>query len=138
MCSCLSYVLVFRTVFCRRMSWRTGAELGLGEEAANSLLSVGGAGGLALGAWVLRRQGVAGDQIGRRTVSFFLITSAANIGFLVLCGVAIVSGLASGPEDRFLLGGGPALVGVVPMRLTWAMGSFAGRIGQGTAAPASR
>ena len=72
--SCLSYVLVFRTVFCRRMSWRTGAEIGLGEEAANSLLSVGGAGGLALGAWVLRRQGMPGKQIGRLTVAFFLIT----------------------------------------------------------------
>lgn len=130
-CSCLSYVLVFRTVFCRRMSWRTGAELGLGEEAANSLLSVGGAGGLALGAWVLRRQGMPGEQIGRRTIAFFLITSAANIGFLVLCGIALVAGVASGPDDHLLLGGVPALVGVVAILLTLAIGSFAGRIGQG-------
>ncbi len=131
-CSCLSYVLVFRTVFCRRMSWRTGAELGLGEEAANSLLSVGGAGGLALGAWVLRGQGMPGEQIGRRTIAFFLITSAANIGFLVLGGIALVAGLASGPDDSLVLGGVPALVGIVAILLTLAIGSFAGRIGSST------
>ena len=56
--SCASYVLVFRGVFCRRMSWRTSTEIGLSELAANSLFSIGGAGGLALGAWILRRGGL--------------------------------------------------------------------------------
>ena len=49
---------VFRGVFCRPMSWRTSTEIGLSELAANSVLSVGGAGGLALGAWILRRGGL--------------------------------------------------------------------------------
>ena len=57
--SCACYVLVFRGVFCRRMSWRTSTEIGLSELAANSVLSIGGAGGLALGAWILRRGGLA-------------------------------------------------------------------------------
>jgi uncharacterized membrane protein YbhN (UPF0104 family) len=131
LCSCLSYVLVFRTVFCRRMSWRTGTELGLAEEAANSLLSVGGAGGLALGAWVLRRRDVPADQIGRLTIAFFLITSAANVGFLVLCGVALAAGLASGPHDSLLLGGVPALVGITAILLTLAIGAFARRLDLG-------
>src|SRR3954454_16889629 len=51
--SCAGYVLVFRGVFCRHMSWRTSTQIGLSELAANSILSVGGAGGLALGAWIL-------------------------------------------------------------------------------------
>ena len=127
LCSCLSYVLVFRTVFCRRMSWRTGTELGLAEEAANSLLSVGGAGGLALGAWVLRRRDVPADQIGRLTVAFFLITSAANVGFLVLCGAALAIGLASGPDDSLLLGGVPAVVGAPT---TISVPSFVGVVDQ--------
>ena len=38
----------------------------------------GGAGGLALGAWALRRTGMPADRIGRRTVAFFLITSSIN------------------------------------------------------------
>src|SRR5215216_7243986 len=29
--SCAGYVLVFRGVFCRRMSWRTSTEIGLSE-----------------------------------------------------------------------------------------------------------
>jgi uncharacterized membrane protein YbhN (UPF0104 family) len=130
--SCLSYVLVFRAVFCRQMSWRTGAELGLAEQAANSLLSVGGAGGLALGAWVLRRRDVPADQIGRLTIAFFLITSAANVGFLVLCGLAIAAGIASGPHDSLLLGGVPALVGITGILLTLAIGAFARRLGMST------
>ena len=36
--SCAAYVLVFRGVFCRRMSWRTSTEIGLSELAANSVL----------------------------------------------------------------------------------------------------
>jgi uncharacterized membrane protein YbhN (UPF0104 family) len=129
--SCLSYVVVFRAVFCRRMSWRTGTELGLAEEAANSLLSVGGAGGLALGAWVLRRRDVPADQIGRLTIAFFLITSAANVGFLVLCGVALAAGLASGPHNSLFLGGVPALVGIAGILLTLAIGAFARRLDLG-------
>ena len=74
------YVLVFRGVFCRRMSWRTSTEIGLSELAANSVFSVGGAGGLALGAWILRRGGLPTAFIARRTVAFFLLTSLANVG----------------------------------------------------------
>ncbi len=109
--SCASYVLVFRAVFCDRMSWRTSTEIGLSEQAANTLLSVGGAGGLALGAWILRRGGVPAAQIGRRTVAFFLLTSLANVGFLALGGIALASGLMSGPSSP-LLGIVPAIVGI--------------------------
>ncbi|MDX6608593.1 MAG: putative heme transporter [Solirubrobacterales bacterium] len=126
--SCLSYVLVFRSVFCHRMDWRTATELGLAEQAANSLLSVGGAGGLALGAWILRQQSVPKEQIGRLTVTFFLITSLANVGFLSICGIALASGLASGPDDRLLLGGIPAAAGMVAIVLALAIGAFAGRL----------
>src|SRR5436305_5305047 len=48
--STLSYVVIFRAVFCPRMSWRMSYQIGMAEQAANSVLSVSGAGGLALGA----------------------------------------------------------------------------------------
>src|SRR6201996_655736 len=105
--SCLGYVLAFRGVFCRRMSWRTSTEIGLSELAANSVLSVGGAGGLALGAWILRRGGLANEFIARRTVAFFLLTSLANVGFLALGGVGLATGLL-GDAPSFLLGLVPA------------------------------
>ena len=109
--SCAGYVLVFRGVFCRRMSWRTSTEIGLSELAANSLLSVGGAGGLALGAWILRRGGLPAQFIARRTVAFFLLTSLANVGFLALGGVGLATGLLRG-SPSILLGLLPAIAAV--------------------------
>jgi uncharacterized membrane protein YbhN (UPF0104 family) len=38
--SALSYVLVFRVVFCRRMSWKLSYQIGMAEQGANSVLSV--------------------------------------------------------------------------------------------------
>lgn len=82
--SALSYVVIFRAVFCARMSWRLSYQIGMAEQAANSLLPAGGAGGLALGAWALRRGGMSAANIGRRTVAFFLLTSIANVWTLIL------------------------------------------------------
>src|SRR4051812_46573139 len=114
--SCASYVLVFRGVFCRRMSWRTSTEISLAELGANSLVNVGGAGGLALGAWILRRGGLPASYIARRTVAFFLITSLANVSFLVLGGLALGSGLLHGSPEH-LMGLIPAVVGAAAIGL---------------------
>jgi len=114
--SIASYVVVFRAVFCRRMSWRTSSEIGLSELAANSVFSIGGAGGLALGAWILRRGGLAADFIARRTVAFFLLTSLANVGFLGLGGAALASGILRG-SPGLLLGLVPAVVAALAIAL---------------------
>jgi uncharacterized membrane protein YbhN (UPF0104 family) len=125
--SCAGYVLVFRGVFCRRMSWRTSTEIGLSELAANSLLSVGGAGGLALGAWILRRGGLTTAFIARRTVAFFLLTSLANVGFLAIGGVGLATGLLHG-SPNILLGLIPAIAAVGAMALALAARSLATRL----------
>jgi uncharacterized membrane protein YbhN (UPF0104 family) len=116
LCSCASYVLVFRAVFCQRMSWITSTEIGLAELAANSVFSVGGAGGLALGAWILRRGGLPASYIARRTVAFFLLTSLANVGFLALGGTLLGVGILHGASLP-LLGIIPAVAGVVAIAL---------------------
>jgi uncharacterized membrane protein YbhN (UPF0104 family) len=123
--SCGCYVLVFRGVFCRRMSWRTSTEIGLSELAANSVLSVGGAGGLALGAWILRRGGLAADFIAHRTVAFFLLTSLANVGFLLLGGIALATGLLNG-SPGLLLGVIPAVAAALAIALALAARQVAG------------
>lgn len=114
--SCLSYVAAFRSVFCRKMSWRTSYEIGMSELATNSLISVGGAGGLALGAWILRRGGMQTDYIARRTVAFFLLTSVANVTFLIIAGVGLGTGLLHGAPSPWL-GIVPAAVGVLGIAL---------------------
>jgi hypothetical protein len=64
--SCVSYVLMFRPIFCPHMSLRTSWEIGLSELAVGSLVPASGAGGLALGAWVLHEGGMPGEKIARR------------------------------------------------------------------------
>jgi uncharacterized membrane protein YbhN (UPF0104 family) len=130
--SCASYVLVFRAVFCRRMSWRTSTEIGLSELAANSVFSIGGAGGLALGAWILRRGGLATAFIARRTVAFFLLTSLANVGFLILGSLALATGLLNG-SPGFLLTIVPAIVGVLAIALAVAARRLAGVLAERSA-----
>ncbi|HEX2128723.1 MAG TPA: lysylphosphatidylglycerol synthase transmembrane domain-containing protein [Solirubrobacterales bacterium] len=94
--SCLAFVAAFRGVFSRRLSWRFSYEVAMTEQAANVLLPTGGAGGLALGAWALRRIGMPADRIGRRTVAFFLITSSVNFAAVILAGLALALGLLPG------------------------------------------
>jgi uncharacterized membrane protein YbhN (UPF0104 family) len=123
--SCAAYVLVFRAVCCR-----TSTEIGLSELAANSVFSVGGAGGLALGAWILRRGGLGAAFIAHRTVAFFLLTSLANVGFLALGGVALATGVLRG-SPGLLLGLIPAVVAVLAIALAlgtrWLAGALARR-----------
>ena len=109
------------------MSWRTSTEIGLSELAANSVLSVGGAGGLALGAWILRRGGLPTAFIARRTVAFFLLTSLANVGFLALGGIGLATGLLHG-SPSILLGLVPAIAAVGAIALALAARSLAGRL----------
>jgi uncharacterized membrane protein YbhN (UPF0104 family) len=111
------------------MSLRTSSEIGLSEQAANSLLSVGGAGGLVLGAWILRRGGIPAEQIARRTVAFFLLTSLANFSFLAVGGLALATGVLAGPSDRLLLGAIPALVAIAAIVLAVAAGGVARALG---------
>ena len=95
--SCVSYVLMFRPVFCSRMSWRTSAEIGLSEVGVGSLVPASGAGGLALGAWILSRGGMPAERIARRSVAFFLIKSSVNFVAVAVLGIAMA--LGAGPEQ---------------------------------------
>ena len=113
--SCLSYVLAFRGVFCAQVSWRFSYDLGMAEQASNVLLPTGGAGGLALGAWVLRRAGLSTDYIARRSVAFFVITSAPNFACAALFGLLLAAGVlhAHAPTAATAVLGGLALGAIV-------------------------
>jgi uncharacterized membrane protein YbhN (UPF0104 family) len=100
--SALSYVVVFRAVFCPRMSWRLSYQIGMAEQAANSVLSVSGAGGLALGVWALRRGGMSVEHIGRRTVAFFFLTSLANVATVIVFAALFAVGILKHDRDPAL------------------------------------
>ena len=100
--SCAGYLLVFRTTFCSQMSWSLSYDLAMAELAANSLLPAGGAGGLALGVWALRQAGMPTAQIARRTIAFFVVTSAANFFALIAVGLGVFAGLVAGRGSEAL------------------------------------
>jgi hypothetical protein len=95
--SCVSYVLMFRPVFCQNMPWRTSWEIGLSELGAGSIVPASGAGGLALGAWILREGGMSPQRIASRSVAFFLIKSSVNFVAVAVLGTVMALGFV-GPE----------------------------------------
>jgi uncharacterized protein (TIRG00374 family) len=125
----LGYVAAFRMIFCRRMSWRVSYQIGMSELGANALFPTGGAGGLALGAWALKRGGMQGREIARRTVAFFLLTSVPNVLGVILIGLALATGLLSG-EGNLLLTALPAAVAVAGIAGALLSGRIAARWGQ--------
>jgi uncharacterized membrane protein YbhN (UPF0104 family) len=102
--SCLAFVAAFRGVFCRRLPWRLSYEVGMAAQGANVLLPSGGAGGLALAAWALRRTGMPTERLARRTVAFYVLTSSVNFFTAVIAGLGLA--LAGG---ALLWTAGPAV-----------------------------
>jgi uncharacterized protein (TIRG00374 family) len=94
--SCISYVLMFRPIFCRNMPWRTSWEIGMAELAAGSIVPASGAGGLALGAWILSEGGMPAERIASRSVAFFLIKSSVNFVAVAVVGVVMFAGAGPG------------------------------------------
>ena len=87
-----SYVVMFGPIFCTGLGWRRAWEIGGSELAMGSLVPASGAGGLALGAWVLHRGGMGGERIARRSVAFFLIKSGVNFVAVAVIGTVLASG----------------------------------------------
>jgi uncharacterized protein (TIRG00374 family) len=114
--SVLAYVPAFRAVFCRRMSWATSYKIGVAEEGAGSLFPLGGAGSLALGVWALRRGGMPAEEIARKTVAFFLLTSAPSVAMLLLLGAGLATGIL--PGGGLLLTVLPAVVAAAAIAAT--------------------
>src|SRR4051794_18936576 len=118
--SCLSYVLMFRPIFCRAMSWRTSFEIAWAELGVGSLVPASGAGGLALGAWILSRRGMPAEQIARRSVAFFLIKSSVNFVAVAVIGTLMALGIA-GPHQSLLLTALPAALSMAVIAIVLAM-----------------
>jgi uncharacterized protein (TIRG00374 family) len=115
----VSYVLMFRPVFCSHMRWRTSWEIGWSELAMGSLVPASGAGGLALGAWILHEGGMRAEKIAHRSVAFFLIKSSVNFVAVAVVGAAMFLGV--GPHRSPLLTLLPAVLAVLVIVLVLAV-----------------
>lgn len=129
--SCCSYVLLFRPVFCRDMSWRSAWEISWAELGMGSIVPASGAGGLALGAWILSRRGMPGAQIARRSVAFFLLKSGVNFVAVVVIGGLFAVGVI-GPHQPLWRTALPAILALAVIVAVVALG----RLDQPEPAPA--
>ncbi|MBS1862185.1 MAG: flippase-like domain-containing protein [Actinobacteria bacterium] len=112
--SVASYTLMFGPVFCVGLGRRRAWQIGGSELALGSLVPSSGIAGLGLGAWVLHRGGMSGERISRRSVAFFLISSAANFAAVATVGTLLAVGVI-GPEQPLALTALPAALALLTM-----------------------
>jgi len=123
--SCLGYVVLFGLVF-GRLGRSLSSRLSLAELAVNSVVSVSGLAGIALGAWVLRSKGFSVERIAKRSVLVFVLTSAVNVGAVFVIGVPMWLGLLPGSTNP-LLTLLPAAAALATILGTLALASWARR-----------
>jgi uncharacterized membrane protein YbhN (UPF0104 family) len=109
--SCLGYVLAFQHVF-PHAPRRLAADIALSELAFGAVVPVGGAGGIALGAWVVKAKGGSLQAFLERSAVLFLLTSAINVATLAVAGLLVAARVLPSPHT-LLLGLAPAAVGIV-------------------------
>lgn len=125
--SFVSYVVMFGPIFCTGLSWKRSWQIGGAELAMGSLIPASGAGGLALGAWILHGGGMPAERIARRSVAFFLIKSSVNFIAVAVLGAVMAVGLA-GPDLSLWLTAFPAAVAALAIAAVAALP----RLGPGT------
>ena len=93
----LAFVVIFRLFF-DRLAGREARALAWTEAASGALLPGGGAGGLAIGGWLIHLAGAPTRWIVRRSGGLFFLTSAVNGAFVIIAGLALIAG-TPGPHD---------------------------------------
>jgi uncharacterized membrane protein YbhN (UPF0104 family) len=99
--SCFGYVLTFMLVF-DRAPLVFAARLAWTEMAFGAAVSLGGAGSLAIGAWVLKDRGAPMARVAERSAVLFLLTSAVNVITLTVFGLGLGLGIFDGPSNPLL------------------------------------
>ncbi|MDE3069628.1 MAG: flippase-like domain-containing protein [Acidobacteriota bacterium] len=84
--------------------------------AATRLFAAGGAGGVVLTAWSLRRSGMARGEVAMRMMAFLVLLYGVYVVAMILCGVGLYTGLLAGPRP-FAITIGPAIFGAVAIAL---------------------
>jgi uncharacterized protein (TIRG00374 family) len=117
------YVAMFRGVFVRaggRIGWAESYQITMAGLAASRLFAAGGAGGLVLTAWALRRAGMRKRTVADKTIAFLVLTYLPYAVAVIVCGFGLHWGLFEG-ANPFSLTFVPAVVGVVLLALALAI-----------------
>jgi uncharacterized protein (TIRG00374 family) len=111
------YVALFHGVFVRAESratidWRASYQITMAGLAATRLFAAGGAGGLVLTAWALRRSGMERRRVADKTLSFLFLTYLVYMAALIVCGLGLYFGLFQG-RSPFAMTVVPAAIALV-------------------------
>jgi uncharacterized protein (TIRG00374 family) len=94
-----TYIALFKAVVggnALRLSWRETYEINMAGLAATLLFSAGGAGGIVLTYWALRKAGMRARDVGRRMVAFITLHYAFYPIALIVFGVLLRTGVMNG------------------------------------------
>lgn len=113
-----SYVALFRGVVGERVTLRISEsyQITMAGLAATRLLSAGGAGGIVLSYWALRKAGMRRAESARRMVAFLVLLYAFYLLAVIVFGILLRTGVLPGPAPLAMtvvpagIAGGVALV----------------------------
>ena len=128
------YVLLFQGVFVRagsRIDFAASYQITMAGLAATRLFAAGGAGGIVLTAWALRRSGMARRAVADKTLAFLVLMYVVYMAALVIGGVGLYTGLLPGPAP-FAITMVPAILGAIAIAvglvLAWVPPDLQGRL----------
>jgi uncharacterized protein (TIRG00374 family) len=113
--SMASYIAIFQGVHVPPGSpirFRHSYQITMAGLAATRLFAAGGAGGVAVTAWSLRRSGMAAREVAQRMIAFLVLLYGVYAAALVVCGVGLYAGVFPGSHP-FAITVLPALLGLV-------------------------
>jgi uncharacterized protein (TIRG00374 family) len=97
-----TYIALFKAVVggdALRLTWRETYEINMAGVAATLLFSAGGAGGIALTYWSLRKAGMRRRDVARRMVAFVTLHYAFYPLALIVFGVLLRTGVLHGKDS---------------------------------------
>jgi uncharacterized membrane protein YbhN (UPF0104 family) len=100
--SFVAYIALFKAVVggdSLRLSWKETYEINMAGLAATRLFSAGGAGGIVLTYWALRKAGMPRHDVGRRMVAFLTLQYAFYPLALIVFGILLRTGVMNGEDS---------------------------------------
>jgi uncharacterized protein (TIRG00374 family) len=128
--SFLGHIVLFRAVSLdagSRVGMRASTEITLAGHAATRIFAAGGAGGIALTAWALRRAGMDRAEVGARMTTFLVLLYSVYMAALIVIGGGLYAGIIPGgsPPGVTLV---PAILGAVVIGTALTLPRASGRI----------
>jgi uncharacterized protein (TIRG00374 family) len=114
------YVALFQGVYVRggcELTFSESYQITMASLAATRLLAAGGAGGIALTAWALRRAGMPRRVVADQTLAFLVLTYVVYMGGLIIGGFGLYLGIFHGPDSSALTLV-PALIALIAVALS--------------------